>query len=761
MLFHYSLRACECHVSSMSANVPCKRFQTKIFISLLRGIYFILFYYLFSFFFAQLPCKRRRRRGVTINTFSRIEMRNGADEVDMLRGRQKRLEREIEAIRGARAKNRQSDGDECSSDEDDGSAYSEPHSPLRSLPTSRRRDASSSASPVRKGGSPSSSGRARAGKLESLMKYLEDAEERTDLTSARSFATSSRKAAGQVGQTSAAPSEFKFEWENQKVPASARSHFSSRTGASTSTVYNGVKAKLMGMTLELEDKTRTVTALREALKSARSERESLVEKATSRADEHIEKMKSEHSSAMERNLGFIDKLLVDKKGLSAKVEELTAQLNQAKTKWKQKHQSMDAKHRIELQRARESLAASEKAKREKWEKQKARELKEITIKGLEPEIQRILEKHKKDVRALEDHYQGELRRQRETLLKQHERTLREARMKAEEEHRQTIATERAASHDREKELLGRHREELSMRRASVGKEIEEMDSRHGREMNALKQKFADELDDTKAKMRLESQDECAKLEKALASRERQWAVEKEQWQARLVAKLHEKSQREESAARERFASQRDRQIEMVISRLTEERAEEERRARDEHEKEIDDLRARHEMELAEARDAQDAWMQKHAAIRNETEGKERSQRNMESRLAQMENQASQRERKIAELRQIVAQRDDAIMESEERVREEYASRLSTLAQKVRAAEAKTTAAAASHRTEADALRAAHESELDDIHQRVRAAMSKKDAIIDALTERAEEAEMRVQHNLVLLENQRRDLLRED
>ena len=530
-------------------------------------------------------------------------------------------------------------------------------------------------------------------------------------------------------------------------------------------MYSGVTGKditkLMGMTLELEDKTRTVSALREALHSARSERETLVEKATQEAEERFEKMNADHKASMSRNLGFIDKLLADKKELSAKVEELVGQLKSTSAKTKKKRGDMEAKHRLELQRVRESVLASERAKRERWEKEKTRELKDITIKGLEPEIQRILEKHKKDVRQLEDHYRHEMRGQKQTLQKQHERALREVKAKLDDEARQAIAAERESAHAREKELLHRHRDELDMKRSSAIKEVEDLEAKHKRELDMLKVKFSDQEKETKARLRDEASEECRRLESALAARERQWTIEKEQWQTRLVAKLHDKSQREESALKARLAEQRDKQIEMVISRLTEERAEDERRIAESHKRAMDDMKSRYEMEVSEARDDAATWMQKFQSLQDRSEQKERDQGNAVERLMAMERQAVQREKKIGELRELVARRDDAIMESEERVRDEYAARLSSLSEKLRSALAENEELKVSHSRDLDSLRAEHEGELDDVHARVRAAMAKKDAIVENLKEELAEAELRVQHTELLLERQRQDLLRDD
>lgn len=71
------------------------------------------------------------------------------------------------------------------------------------------------------------------------------------------------------------------------TPRTSRSARSggSRSVRTTSSVYGGVKSKLMGMTLELDDKTKTVAALKAALAKMRSDRDELVRKMESDASE--------------------------------------------------------------------------------------------------------------------------------------------------------------------------------------------------------------------------------------------------------------------------------------------------------------------------------------------------------------------------------------------------------------------------------------------------------------------------------------------
>ncbi|NXF13644.1 CP131 protein, partial [Smithornis capensis] len=54
------------------------------------------------------------------------------------------------------------------------------------------------------------------------------------------------------------------------------------------------------------------------------------------------------------------------------------------------------------------MSATEKVRREKWIEEKTKKIKEITVKGLEPEIQKLMAKHREDIRKLKLLHEAEL-----------------------------------------------------------------------------------------------------------------------------------------------------------------------------------------------------------------------------------------------------------------------------------------------------------------------------------------------------------------
>ena len=55
---------------------------------------------------------------------------------------------------------------------------------------------------------------------------------------------------------------------------------------------------------------------------------------------------------------------------------------------------------VELNQLRDKLPSAEKVRREKWVEAKQKEIKALTVKGLEPEIARLIARHKQELRNL-------------------------------------------------------------------------------------------------------------------------------------------------------------------------------------------------------------------------------------------------------------------------------------------------------------------------------------------------------------------------
>lgn len=102
----------------------------------------------------------------------------------------------------------------------------------------------------------------------------------------------------------------------------------------------------------------------------------------------------------------------------------------------------------EIKKLKELMSATEKIRREKWINEKTKKIKEITVRGLEPEIQKLIAKHKQEVRRLRSLHEAELQQREEQATQRH--------LRQSEELREHL--------EREREVLGQQERERAQQR---------------------------------------------------------------------------------------------------------------------------------------------------------------------------------------------------------------------------------------------------------------------------------------------------------
>lgn len=139
---------------------------------------------------------------------------------------------------------------------------------------------------------------------------------------------------------------------------------------------------------------------------------------------------------------MIEDLLQDKKNLSAKVEELIHQMQENAVRMEKQTKWQDERLQVELRKNKEAWQASEKVRKEKWEKDKIHEIRAQTIKGIEPEIQKIIERNKEELRKTHELHQSDLRLKREQLAEEYEKKMADLREKLSNERDNAVDKER-------------------------------------------------------------------------------------------------------------------------------------------------------------------------------------------------------------------------------------------------------------------------------------------------------------------------------
>lgn len=96
---------------------------------------------------------------------------------------------------------------------------------------------------------------------------------------------------------------------------------------------------------------------------------------------------------IEKQLQTIEDLIKDKELLAERIEEMNKAFKDSEAKNARVRDDLEDRFKRELKKEREAWMASEKVRREKWENERIREIREGTVQKLEPTIKNLILKH--------------------------------------------------------------------------------------------------------------------------------------------------------------------------------------------------------------------------------------------------------------------------------------------------------------------------------------------------------------------------------
>jgi hypothetical protein len=555
------------------------------------------------------------------------------------------------------------------------------------------------------------------------------------------------------------------EWDRQ----SSISAYAPSIAPSNHTYASTVRARVTGLAMEVEDKTRTVVLMKKKLQASRIQASEREEQLSKERALKIKQVRGEYEETIQRHLSFIDRLLADKQALSEKCDLLTQELKRMEKMFNESVSEMKRRHDLEMSKARDVWHASEKIKRENWMQIKTKEIKSTTIKGLEPEVQRILSKHKKEIRRMEEkhlQYQAKIKQE---LIEKHEESIRRLRDKMEEEREDIVTNEQSNWREKfraltkkcenrvedirmkmeERDERQRHRfeEEREHQNQQYNLAMKRMQDQHLQKINDIEQRHQRVLDEIHTK-----QDARLTIESA------RMVESRKEWQQIQLEKMKLQNKEKEKEFRDQLRRERDRQIDEIIEKLDEENTKSQMNIKEEYEKRIRSLEDRfkrsqddHTKMLSEERQRSERILKQSQNTKEEINNYEDVIQTLQEQLGKSKTQNAKYEKEI----------DDKEMH----LRREYAEKrdedlrtIDSLKGKLIRLEERESEHDSEMTRKINLERKKNEEELDSLHERVKETISRKDSMIAMLKEQVMEGEMRAKTAEMLLEKQRVELL---
>ncbi|NWU14853.1 CP131 protein, partial [Cephalopterus ornatus] len=523
-----------------------------------------------------------------------------------------------------------------------------------------------------------------------------------------------------------------------------------------SAVATEVTSSMMRLKLEVEEKKRAISLLQTALTQQRELTDRHVKQTEQELSHQLRLQREQYEAAIQRHLAFIDQLLDDKKALSEKCEAVVVELKQVDQKYGQKISQMQEQHELEIKKLKELMSATEKVRREKWIEEKTKKIKEITVKGLEPEIQKLMAKHREDIRKLKLLHEAELLQSDERAAQRYGRQAEELRGLLERQKEEQSQRERERARQRCAQQLEQEEQALEQQRrrlyAEVAEEKERLSQQAARQ-RAEVEELRRQLEANSSALTRALREENAKDREEQERRHQaelkvlkdQLDMEKQAWEANYVKKEEAWLLSRERELREEMRKERDKEIELVIQRLEADTSLAKEECERAAENRIKRIRDKYEVELQELE-------------RSERKLQERCNE-LKGRLAELEGESirlqgllKHKEQEVEEIRKDqLAQEHSGLTEG---ILQEFVEKLVGMEEENAQLKAEMAELRARQRLELDRLVREKDRELEEVHRRVKSAVQRKEESVSSLRKQYEAAMQRANLLESLLEQQR-------
>jgi phage host-nuclease inhibitor protein Gam len=298
---------------------------------------------------------------------------------------------------------------------------------------------------------------------------------------------------------------------------------------------------------------------------------------------------------------------------------------------------------------------------------------------------------------------------------------------------------------------------LGEERARMENELKEMRDADAKTTSALREDCDKLLEEATRRHKVEMQNLHEQLAIEKESREsifthRQEATRAEKVQYRVQhnyypATTHSTRTLQEEVIREKVRAERDRDIEMVISRLEEEATSAQSEMGREHEAKTQKVRDRLQAQL---KDAEEQETEAHTSLRDVKVENTRLGSEIAALRADLEGSNRQRDSFQDKLSRLGLEREDMA----DIVRKEFEEQLAADERDIAALRKELAEARSRHRKEMTDIERAKDVELDNVNVRVRQIISSKEETIAELRKQFKAAAVRADHLETILENLR-------
>jgi len=329
--------------------------------------------------------------------------------------------------------------------------------------------------------------------------------------------------------------------------------------------------RIVKLSLRANELSNAIQLSKEHVANVRGDKSKALRLEKLNGQNRLKEQKKHYEDIVSRHQAFIEQLIKDKAALCEKVSQITRRIDSQNQAWE---------HRLktEVDRAKEQAMAGEKIRREKWVRENTKKIKELTVKGLELEINKMSTSHKQEVDAMKRQQQLEVLKAIEETKEKFEKTEKTIRESYADEREQAIERERRAIKERFEKQMEDERKSAEAQRLRMHHDFETEKDRlyaeirekeHHFEMK--KEELANErmelLEDTKESFKEKLKHRETKHQMELTKIQEQFETDFKIWKREYETKMKLRETERENALREQYRLERDRQIDAIVNKV--------------------------------------------------------------------------------------------------------------------------------------------------------------------------------------------------
>lgn len=402
--------------------------------------------------------------------------------------------------------------------------------------------------------------------------------------------------------------------------------------------------RVIAMFLRTNELSNAVQLAKDNMKGVREEKQKSLRQEKLNSQKALNEQKRHFENIVARHQIFVEQLLKDKSNLCEKVAAISRRIESQNQAWEHKLET-------EISRTKETVVASEKIRRERWTKENTKKIKELTVKGLEHEINKMTDKQSQEISELKRSHQEELLAKTEEARMKFEQMEKNVRESYAEDRESIIEKERNVIRERyERQLISDQNsfEEQKIRlmlewngeRERLHHEIKEKEREfEGRRESLVRERneMLDQLrNDHKDKVKALSEQHQAEIHAIRDQFEKDFSIWKCEYES--AQKLREIER--ENLIRGECRKERDFQIDNIVTKIDSES----QKSQYEYDMKLRRIKEKFEIDLKELEIAEARAREKYLETRHRLAETEALVQNMQSSIKQLEIELSHSKR---------------------------------------------------------------------------------------------------------------------